>query len=76
MRLWHDKVCHQDKVIRHWDQAQTPYQRLVATATLSEDQYARLHGFYEQTNPLALRKEISRLLAVLWELPAPAASVA
>jgi hypothetical protein len=29
---------------------------------------------YEQTNPLALRKEIYRLLAALWEIPSAAIS--
>ncbi len=71
-----EKICLEDKVIRHWDQAQTPYQRLVATATLSDDQHACLQVLYEQTNPAALRKEIYRLLAALWQSPAPAASIA
>jgi hypothetical protein len=71
-----EKVCQADKVVRHWDQAQTPYQRLVATGTLSSDRQARLQALYEQTNPMALRKEIYRLLAALWETPTSATNVA
>lgn len=71
-----EKVCQEDKVVRHWDQAQTPYERLVATATLSSEQYTRLQTLYEQTNPLQLRQEIYRLLAALWETPSATTSVA
>ena len=71
-----EKVCQADKVVRHWDQAQTPYQRLLITGTLGSEQQARLQVVYEQTNPLALRKEIYRLLAALWEIPSAATSVA
>jgi hypothetical protein len=71
-----EKICQQDSVIRHWDQAQTPYQRLVATGILSAEQQARLQALYEQTNPLTLRQDIYRLLAALWKLPAAISSVA
>jgi hypothetical protein len=30
-----EKIYQEDKILRHWDQAQTPYQRLVATGALS-----------------------------------------
>ena len=71
-----EKICQQDKVVRHWDQAQTPYQRLVTTGTLAVEQQTRLQALYEQTNPMVLRKEIYRLLAALWETPSSATSVA
>lgn len=71
-----EKVCQGEKVVRRWDQAQTPYQRLLATDVLASDQHARLQALYEQTNPMALRKEIYRLLAALWEAPSAATSVA
>lgn len=63
-------------MLRHWDQAQTPYQRLVAAGTLQSDQQARLQTLYEQTNPMTLRKEIYQLLVALWELPTTTSSVA
>lgn len=71
-----EKICQGDKVIRHWDQAQTPYQRLVASAPLGNEQMVRLQTLYEQTNPMLLRKEIYRLLAALWELAQAVTSVA
>lgn len=71
-----EKLCQGDKVIRHWDRAQTPFQRLMETGRLEGEQLRRLQAIYEQTNPMTLRKEIYRLLAALWELPAAAASVA
>ena len=71
-----EKICQGDKVIRHWDQAQTPFQRLIVTGCLQGEQLTRLQAMYEQTNPMTLRKEIYRLLAALWELPASPASVA
>jgi hypothetical protein len=58
-----EKVVDQDKVRRKWDQAQTPYQRLVATGVLSHEQQAR----YEHTNPLLLRDQIYAGLDALWE---------
>ncbi|EFH84477.1 DDE-type integrase/transposase/recombinase [Ktedonobacter racemifer] len=71
-----EKVCQADKVVRHWDQAQTPYQRLIAAGGQSLDQRTRLQALYEQTNPMALRKEIYRLLDALWDTPCATASIA
>jgi hypothetical protein len=62
-----EKIVEGDKVRRKWDEAQTPYQRLLATGVLSQEQQERLQTLYEQTNPLQLRKEISTGLAVLWD---------
>jgi hypothetical protein len=36
---------------------------------LGPEQQARLQYLYEQTNPLALRQEIYRHLAGLWDMP-------
>jgi hypothetical protein len=71
-----EKICQEDHVLRHWDEAQTPYQRLLAIQTLSSEQQARLQALYDQTNPMLLRKEIYRLLAALWDISPSAASVA
>jgi hypothetical protein len=62
-----EKTVEGDKVHRKWDDAQTPYQRLLATNVLSPQQQARLQAVYEQTNPLLLHKEIYTGLAALWE---------
>jgi len=66
MHLW-EKTVEGDKVRRKWDQAQTPYQRLLATGVLSQEQQERLQALYEQTNPLRLREEIYAGLAALWD---------
>ena len=62
-----EKIVEGDKVRRKWDEAQTPYQRLLATGVLSQEQQERLQTLYEQTNPLRLREEIYAGLAVLWD---------
>src|SRR5216117_3713862 len=62
-----EKIGEGDKVRRKWDEAQTPYQRLLATGVLSQEQQERLQTLYEQTNPLLLREEIYRGLAALWD---------
>ena len=60
-----EKIVEGDKVRRKWDEAQTPYQRLLAAGDLSQEQQERLQTLYEQTNPLQLREEIYAGLAVL-----------
>jgi hypothetical protein len=76
VRHLQEKIYREDKTIRHWDEAQTPYQRLVATGALARDQLARLQALYEQTNPMTLRKEIYRLLNALWQLPTTTSNIA
>ena len=74
-----EKELREDHVRRHWDRAQTPYERLKATNVLTPEQAQRLQALYEQTNPLALREDIYRRLAALWESqshPSPEAEVA
>jgi hypothetical protein len=62
-----EKQIEPEGIVRKWDRAQTPYQRLVANGTLSPEQQARLHALYEQTTPLRLREEIYQALAALWD---------
>src|SRR5438309_6936904 len=62
-----EKIVEGDKVRRKWDEAQTPYQRLLVTGVLSQEQQERLHALYEQTNPLRLREEIYTGLTLLWD---------
>lgn len=68
-----EKVSQGDRVRRKWDQAQTPFERLKATGTLSAAQQARLLALYEQTHPLALRQDMYRRLAALWDASLAAA---
>ena len=71
-----EKISGADAIQRKWDTAQTPYQRLRASGTLSAEQQARLQALYEQTNPLRLREEIARALDALWEMGASTQDVA
>jgi hypothetical protein len=56
-----------DKVVRKWDAAKTPYERLLACGVLSAEQQTRLHQLYEQTNPLQLRNALYRQLEAIWQ---------
>lgn len=57
------------KLHRKWDQAQTPYQRLLASGVLSPKQELRLASLYTGTNPRQLRKAIYQAVEQLWEHP-------
>ena len=63
------KEVVQGKLRRKWDQAQTPYQRLLASGILSPRQEARLSALYAQTNPRQLRRAIYQTLEALWQRP-------
>jgi transposase InsO family protein len=56
------------RVIKRYDQPLTPYQRLLATGTLSEVSRAQLQGQYLATNPADLQRHIDPLLRQLWNL--------
>ncbi|HLI07448.1 MAG TPA: transposase family protein [Ktedonobacteraceae bacterium] len=71
-----EKTVVGEQVRRKWDQAQTPYQRLIATGTLSPQQQQELQALYERTNPRHLREEIYRQLTHLWEQGLPQAQSA
>jgi hypothetical protein len=62
-----EKTLEGDKVRRKWDQAQTPFERLVTSGVLSHEQQAHLQQLYEQTNPRQLRQAIYRQLDALWQ---------
>jgi len=63
-----EKTVVKDKVVRKWDQAKTPYERLRESSVLSSDQQARLQHLYEHTNPALLREDIYRRLDALWQM--------
>jgi hypothetical protein len=62
-----EKQMVDDKVVRKWDAAQTPYERLLASGLLSRDQQTRFQQLYERTNPLQLRKSLYRQLEAIWQ---------
>jgi hypothetical protein len=57
------------KLHRRWDQAQTPYQRLIASGTLPPEQRDHLDALYASTNPRQLREEIYQAVGRLWQTP-------
>lgn len=64
------KSRHGARVTRRYDRAQTPFQRLLATGTLSPFRQRELAALYETLNPLRLRRNIDAALAALWRLAA------
>ena len=60
------------KVKKVYDEARTPYQRLVAANVLDEEQRAKLERLYRSLNPAKLRQEILALENRLWQLRQPA----
>ena len=63
------KTIEDGRLRRHWDAAQTPFERLVATGVLLPDQEERLQTVYLGTNPRQLRAAINRDLRRLWQPP-------
>ena len=64
------------KLRRQWDQAETPYQRLLASSILPSEQRARLAVLYAETNPRRLREAICQEVEPLWQRPKPVLSPA
>lgn len=61
---------HGARKTKHYDPPQTPYQRLVDSGRLSDEQVASLHAEYEDLDPLALQRELMDALDALWVLEA------
>jgi len=64
-----DKEVIAGKLHRRWDEAQTPYQRLVATNALTPAVAQGLAALHTVTNPRRLRQQMYDALAQLWERP-------
>jgi hypothetical protein len=56
------------KVRKKYDEAQTPYQRLLASGVLEEAKRESLAKLYLSLNPIELRAQIDEALEVLWKL--------
>ena len=56
-------------VRRRFDQARTPFDRLCATAAISQERRDQLEALRDQTNPRRLRQEIYDLLDYISSLP-------
>jgi|SRR5689334_749851 hypothetical protein len=64
-----EKIHTATRTIRHWDTAQTPLERLLATSAVSEQQRERLKQVRQAINPRQLRQTIYRHLEELLDQP-------
>jgi len=55
---------------RHWDEAKTPYERLLSAGGLTQQAEERLAMLHARTNPRELRRAIHAAIPRLWDLPA------
>ncbi|MDD5289522.1 MAG: ISNCY family transposase [Dehalococcoidales bacterium] len=62
------KTRHGAKVHKLYDEAQTPYQRLIKSGVLAEDKCKELAAIYQSLNPELLLDEINQSLEKLWML--------
>jgi len=67
MQLQH-KSRHGAKVHKVYDEARTPYQRVLASGVLTPQKQAELHQLYQRLNPMALRTQIKQELQRLWDM--------
>jgi transposase InsO family protein len=56
------------RVVKHYDQPRTPYQRLVVSGCLSADALQDLAQVLDRTNPAELQRRIASTLHQLWRL--------
>lgn len=56
------------KVLKRYDHAQTPYQRLLASGVLTEAQRDALEREFRAINPVPLAHQIDQTLDALWKL--------
>jgi transposase InsO family protein len=56
------------KVLKRYDAAQTPYQRVLAAGGLSPQQRQALAAQFYALDPIAVARDIQRTLDVLWKL--------
>ncbi len=56
------------KVVKRYDTAQTPYQRVLASQILTEERRDLLSREYQSLNPVRLRGQIDAALEELWAL--------
>ena len=62
------------RLTKRYDQAKTPYQRVLDSPDVSDEAKRRLTEQYEQLNPVALLRQIEACQEILWKLanrPAP-----
>jgi hypothetical protein len=62
-----EKIRVDGKVKKVYDEAQTPYQRTLASPRVSQENKDRLTQLYSTLDPVALREDLDRRLRDLWE---------
>ena len=62
------KTRHGARVYKVYDKARTPYQRLLETGVLTEENQRELATSYHGLNPVLLPKQINENLERLWSL--------
>ena len=55
------------RIVKQYDEAQTPYQRVLATETIPTATKNRLKAQFAELDPLALQDEIAALQDALWQ---------
>lgn len=63
------KEAKEGRLKRQWDEAQTPYQRLLSKGVLAEAEREKLATLYGQTNPRQSRQQIYQALGKLRDEP-------
>jgi hypothetical protein len=52
---------------KHYDKARTPYQRVLESSVISEDQKSRLRVLYHDLDPVLLLQEVEHLQDAFWQ---------
>jgi len=55
------------KVKKQYDTAKTPYQRLLLSEVINEEQKQKLNDYYETLNPAAILRQIRKLQTKLYK---------
>jgi hypothetical protein len=61
------KEIRDGKCKRCWDEAKTPYRRLLEKEVLADEAKARLAALHEKSNPRQLRQQIHGAILKLWD---------
>jgi hypothetical protein len=56
------------RVKRKYDIPQTPYQRLIESGQISEENKAKLESLYQSLNPAELKRQVEAKLEKLWQI--------
>jgi hypothetical protein len=61
------KTRFEARVGEEYDEAQTPYRRVLACASVSGQSKAKLTGLYGQLDPVTLKGRVGRCQREIWE---------